>query len=204
MAPETPSPKYHRGNVRADLIAMALQRLRSHGAATLTLTSLAQAIGVSPPAVYNHFRNREALLAAVAAEGFRVLLAMLRAAVETAERPGDKLDGVRAQLYAVAVAHLRFAADEPALYRLMFRDEIENRQAYPELIDLEDEAFRMIGLIHYPRIDRRKRVQDYPLAFLIWATLHGIACLLSDRQVAFRNERELETIARTAMDRLLP
>lgn len=192
MTATQPERRYHRGNVRADLIKAALKVLKKEGVSAVTLTGLAQAIGVSTPAVYNHFRNKEALLAAVAVAGYRRLIAREKVALSGASPEG--------RLRAVAVAYLRFALAEPNLYRLMFRREIENRSLYPELIEAEDEAFALAGRILEPMIDPTRRPQDYPRAFLPWATLHGIAMLMSDRQVAFRDDRELEAIAAMAVE----
>src|ERR1700745_4165250 len=61
---------YHHGDLRAALIAAARQVLETARPEAITLKSLAHRLGVSQPAPYRHFANRDALLAAVAADGF--------------------------------------------------------------------------------------------------------------------------------------
>src|SRR5271156_2087735 len=61
---------YHHGDLRAALIVAAREALEAMAADAVTLKSLAARLGVSQPAPYRHFDSREALLAAVAADGF--------------------------------------------------------------------------------------------------------------------------------------
>src|SRR5690606_17147113 len=101
---------YHHGNLPAALVDAALEVLESEGIEALTLRELARRVGVTHAAPYRHFKDKAALLAALAAEGF----ARLSRAVEA--RRGEGIAGA-------AEAYLRFAADHPAHFRLMFAPE---------------------------------------------------------------------------------
>ncbi|MBV9511686.1 MAG: helix-turn-helix transcriptional regulator, partial [Caulobacteraceae bacterium] len=72
--PAAPSVKavdaYHHGDLRSALIAAAREALETAAPETVSLKALAARLGVSQPAPYRHFESREALLAAVAADGF--------------------------------------------------------------------------------------------------------------------------------------
>jgi AcrR family transcriptional regulator len=187
MGIKTEQRSYHRGNVREDLIEIATTMLRTDGISGLSLNKMAKAIGVSAPAAYNHFRNKEGLLAAVAVRGYRKLTEIKRAILLEPQ--------IDSPLRAMSLAYLKFACDEPNLYRLMFRHEISNRKDYPELIEAEDDAYSVTVGIYYSKFDPNKRAQDYPKAFLIWSTLHGIATLISDEQIKVRNRKDLEHLA---------
>ncbi|MBK7300678.1 MAG: TetR family transcriptional regulator [Moraxellaceae bacterium] len=63
-------PNYHHGSLREALIAAAILRLQADGMAKLSLRALAADVGVSPTAVYRHFEDKFALLAAIASDGF--------------------------------------------------------------------------------------------------------------------------------------
>ncbi|TKW79284.1 MAG: TetR family transcriptional regulator, partial [Bradyrhizobium icense] len=63
--------RYHHGDLRRTLLAFALRRVRAGGAAEFSLREAARAAGVTGGAVYKHFESKDALLGAVAAEGFR-------------------------------------------------------------------------------------------------------------------------------------
>ena len=65
--------QYHHGDLRRALIEQALRTIDAAGAEGLTLRGVGAALGVSRTALYRHFADKEALLAAVAREGFRLL-----------------------------------------------------------------------------------------------------------------------------------
>jgi AcrR family transcriptional regulator len=106
----TPRP-YHHGNLRAALLESAEQTLNEGG--ELSLRELARQVGVSHAAPRRHFAGKQALLDALAEDGFERLGDELRAAMEPAE-------GFDARLLAFARAYVRFATEHAALLELMF------------------------------------------------------------------------------------
>ncbi len=111
------SRPYHHGDLRAALLAAALRAVEAGGHAALSLRELAQGLGVSHAAPYRHFPTREALLAAVASEGFARLAEAWLLAWQGAG-PGHAAAG---RLRVAARAYLGFATERPALFRLMFQ-----------------------------------------------------------------------------------
>ena len=72
-----PLNTYHHGDLRDALVQAALQEAERGGPEAVSISALAKKLGVSQPAPYKHFADREALLAAAAAEAFRQLNATL-------------------------------------------------------------------------------------------------------------------------------
>jgi AcrR family transcriptional regulator len=105
---------YHHGNLREALLERAVVVIDERGAQDLSLRELARDVGVSHAAPRRHFADRQALLDALAVEGFDRLGADLRAAVE---RAGPAF---AARLEALAHAYVAFATDHAALLELMF------------------------------------------------------------------------------------
>jgi AcrR family transcriptional regulator len=105
---------YHHGNLRHDLVAAALQIIDREGPAALTLRAVAARLGVSAPATYRHFASKEALLAAVAAEGFASLLERVRAAMAAAG------DGPVERYLSVARTYVRFGLEHAAHFQVMY------------------------------------------------------------------------------------
>jgi AcrR family transcriptional regulator len=118
MSAPRPRPKraYHHGNLHRDLIAAAVEIIAKQGAHGLTLQTLAKRLGVTQTAPYRHFASKEALLAAVAAEGFAALLEDVHA--EMAAVGAD----VVARYTAVGSAYVRFALAHPAHFQVMYGD----------------------------------------------------------------------------------
>ncbi len=157
-----PAGRYHHGNLRAALIRAATASLRDDGLASLSLRGAARQAGVSQTAPYRHFKDREALLAAVAAEGFRSLIDDIEQAGQSCE--DDKEEAV----VAIGGAYIRFATLQPELFRLMFGRDIENRRDHEDLVRAMDEVSDHIGRI----------LKNPALGIGIWAAMHGLAWLL--------------------------
>lgn len=109
----TTKASYHHGNLKAALIAAAFKELASEGLEGVSLRGVARRAGVSAPAVYRHFADKEALLVAIAAECAERLAATMVAAV--AEAPEDPLERFR----AVGIALVRFAVAHPEHFRAL-------------------------------------------------------------------------------------
>jgi AcrR family transcriptional regulator len=104
---------YHHGDLRAALLAGAEDTLREKGAAALSLRELARTTGVSHAAPGRHFKDKQALLDALALTGFE----RMTQAVHGADDPSLPL---QTRLTALARAYLRFAVDNAALLELMY------------------------------------------------------------------------------------
>src|ERR1700755_3086187 len=76
-----PHNTYHHGDLRDALVQAALREAEQGGPEAISLKALAKQLGVSQPAPYRHFADREALLATVTAEAFRQFMATLREAI---------------------------------------------------------------------------------------------------------------------------
>jgi AcrR family transcriptional regulator len=108
-----PKSNYHHGDLRAALLTAATVELERSGYENLSLRELAGSLGVSRAAPYRHFADRQALLSALAADGFDQLTAIYRQAIETAET-------AELQLSRSGRCYLAFAEQRPQLFRLMF------------------------------------------------------------------------------------
>jgi AcrR family transcriptional regulator len=158
---------YHHGDLRAALLDAALEVLEEDGATALSLRAVARRAGVSPAAPYRHYADREALVSAVAAVGYRDLAERLAAAHPAPSTP--------AQLADVAIAYVRFAIERPALFRIMFGEpcdrDNDERVAATAAVTL---YLREIVARAFPASDPEA------LAPAIWALVHGLAFLHLD------------------------
>jgi len=107
-----PLNTYHHGDLRDALIHAALREAEQGGPEAISIKALAKELGVSQPAPYRHFADREALLAAVTAEAFRQFSATLREAVAKPSK--------RSKLSRFAHATVDFGLRRNGIYRLMF------------------------------------------------------------------------------------
>lgn len=166
--------RYHHGDLRAALIRAAQEILAEGGVGALTLRECARRIGVSHAAPKHHFADKTALLAAVAAQGYRdMATAMDR---ERAEAPPD----ARAQLRAVGLGYIRFALANPGTFRLMYgehavaHDDAALRTAAQTVFDRLADAAAAVERAHGRDPAGDAAVQRRMLA---WTVVHGFATL---------------------------
>src|SRR5215475_11978881 len=107
-----PVNTYHHGDLREAMVRAALAEAEQGGPEAISIKALAKKLGVSQPAPYRHFADREALLQAVTAEAFRQFTAFLREAIG---KPST-----RSKLSRFAQAALEFGLKRNGIYRLMF------------------------------------------------------------------------------------
>ncbi|MCS5717298.1 TetR/AcrR family transcriptional regulator [Herbiconiux sp. CPCC 205763] len=103
---------YHHGNLRPALLERAAQTIETDGVESLSLRQLARDLGVSHAAPGRHFRDKQALLDALAYDGFVALNERLDAALATPGTVGDRLG-------AMARAHVAFAVERRGLVQVM-------------------------------------------------------------------------------------
>jgi AcrR family transcriptional regulator len=163
---------YHHGDLREALLESAGALLEKEGPAGLSLRQLGRELGVTPGAPYRHFEDKDALLAALAAEGYRKLRAAIVEEVDSAQNGEERLK-------RAGVGYLRFATSHPELFRLMF-GWMPSRDI-PELCEAGDAAFAAFEEI-------LQRCEDEGLlsrsvgeaGLLAWSAVHGAAFLLID------------------------
>jgi AcrR family transcriptional regulator len=195
-SPRKPRHPYHHGNLRRALLDEALATIRAEGVEAVTLRAIGAKVGVSRTALYRHFADKRALLAAVATEGFRALRERLAAAWEAGGR-GD------AALTAMGVAYVRFALDEPSHYRVMFGGFVDLPERDPELTAEAHGAFEvLVNALAALQHEGIVRAGDDPvlMARYVWALVHGMAMLGIDLQLP--EPDTVETLMRYAFDRL--
>lgn len=111
MTRKTPTRPYHHGDLKRALLEASIELIREEGVDALTVAEVGRRVGVSSAAPYKHFADRPALLRALAEEGNRQ---MSEALVAAARGSTDPLEAFRLS----GVAYIRWAAENPALYRI--------------------------------------------------------------------------------------
>lgn len=172
-----PPTRYHHGDLRATLVTAARHVLEREGYDALSLRAAARAAGVSQAAPYHHFRDKEALLAAVAAQGYGELTAAMQAHMAAQTDAQARLD-------ASGIGYVGFAVANPALFRLMFG------MAHGVA---DDPALKAAGAAAYGVLQQAiadvlaaagKPASEAPIASLkAWSLVHGLAKLVLEAGV---------------------
>lgn len=189
-----PRRSYHHGNLREALLQGALRVIAELGPAAFTLREVARRAGVSHNAPYRHFRDKDALLAAVAAQGFRELTRAMREAGERQSKPLDRLK-------QSGLAYVAFAIRRPEHFTVMFDSPVIACKD-DEYLQASQEAFDT--LVNYIRIcqDQGQMPAGNTLerALYAWSLVHGIAKLAVAGRFPFRTKAALLKFALFAIN----
>ncbi len=174
-----PRDAYHHGNLRQALVDQAVATIRDRGVETLTLRDVGERLRVSRTALYRHFADKDALLAAVATEGFRAFRQAL----------ADAWDGVghtHAGFMQMGRAYVTFARSRPSHYRVMFGGFVEKANCDPDLRGTAESAFAVLvdALAELQQQGFVRAGHPQEIALFVWASVHGFAMLAIDGQLA--------------------
>jgi AcrR family transcriptional regulator len=186
---------YHHGNLRRALLDEALATIAAEGVDGLTLREIGARVGVSRTALYRHFADKRALLAAVATEGFRTLREQL---VTAAGQGGGGLAGFE----AMGRAYVGFAVANPAHYRVMFGGFVDAKACDAELAAEAAGAFQALvdALVALQRGAGVRAEDPVRMARFVWAVVHGVSMLGIDGQLPGRSD--VEALMGYAIERL--
>jgi AcrR family transcriptional regulator len=164
-------PKYHHGDLRNALIEIAAELLAEDGLHALSLRKMAQRAGVSHNAPYMHFADKEAVLAAIAEEGFRLL------AIEVASAVAQAGNSARQRLIAASNAYVCFALNHSNHLQVMFRP--SDLTKYPSLLEASQASLnQLFELVKSGQENGELRSGDtHKMTKAIWTMVHGIAAI---------------------------
>jgi AcrR family transcriptional regulator len=183
----TDAPKrttYRHVDLRHALLEVGTELARYGGPDAVVLREATRRAGVAPSAAYRHFSDRRALLDAVCSAAQAALAVAMEAKLNEMPNSGDSAEAARARLRAVGAGYLRFARDEPGLFRTAFSasDNLRSAASPARVGEGGLTPFQLLGaaldeLVEASVLPRERR----PGAeFLAWSAVHGLAMLLID------------------------
>jgi AcrR family transcriptional regulator len=177
---------YHHGDLRTALIEAALSLVEEHGVKGLALSDAARQVGVSVAAPYRHFKDKEALLAEIAAQGFVLFRDALARAAQS--NPKDKVK----RLVEMGVAYVDFALQHPSHFKVMWESGIP-KENYSEVGKAGSEAYRLLEKAANDLLPGASAGRQQALVAAAWSIVHGYASLTL--------EGELDVVASAKNDK---
>jgi len=185
------------------LVREAVDLVRTGGPGAMSLREVQRRAGVSPAAAYRHFRDRDALLLAVAQECAGMLADHIAAALERAPARTGAPAAARARLLAAGEAYLDFATGNPGLYRAIFTsdEQIDELAAPSERArgGAGDGGYNLLVAALQDVVTATGGTELDPWdPLVVWASCHGLAMLRLDAALRFLPE-EVFAQARTRL-----
>jgi AcrR family transcriptional regulator len=183
--PKAEKRAYHHGDLARALVGSALDLIAKRGPESLTVREVAASVGVTHGAAYRHFADKEALLAAVAEEGYRGLAHKLASAARAASvhPPG--------RVRALAAAYVEFAIARPAHYRVMWGPRFNEDGRFPALEAAISDAFSLV-IAEFERGQTTGAFRDdepaRDLAIAFWVAAHGYVELVLRRRLKVKSD----------------
>lgn len=211
---------YRHGNLRAALLDAGVALAREGGPAAIVLREATRQAGVAPNAAYRHFANRQALLEAVRAEALAQLARVIESEwAEALQRvqASEAAGRARALLRSVGVGYLRFAQQEPGLFRTAFAAQpftVDPAGVQPTVVaprtqpqvelpahamrgESGRDPFELLGdaLDALVQAGVMAPSQRPGAEFMAWAAVHGLAVLLLDGPLRGQPEAARDALA---------
>lgn len=190
---------YHHGNLRQALITAALEVIEASGYQSLSLRELAEKLEVSRAAPYRHFADRDALLEAVACEGFQLLLTDCREIADNNAIPRLKAE-------QMCRAFIHFTEQHAELFMLMYDSGmLSNLDEQSELGVLLRETYEGVGGILTATLGELPPAQIKARLISMWSTIYGFARLNQSHMLKpymlgeLNQQQVLDTVIATAL-----
>jgi AcrR family transcriptional regulator len=172
------SKTYHHGNLKEALISAGLEILSEKGMEELSLRNVARKVGVSHTAPYNHFSNKQALLAAISTAGHEQLYQTLSDSFNKCKHTSTNI------IFEIAWSYLQFALDDPGKFKLMFSGALEEERDHPAYIVISRKNLSLLEeIIVY--CQNKGQIADGKvenIATRLWCVVHGFAHLALEDQ----------------------
>jgi AcrR family transcriptional regulator len=159
--------------LRADLLAATERLMIETGRAdAVSIRAIADAVGVTPPSIYLHFPDKEALILAVCERHFEVFDAVIEDAGRSTD---DPVESLRRR----GRAYVRFGLENPEPYRILFMTRTESAQRSDVVVGAGARAFQHLVDAVQRCIDGGafRPVDPVLAATGVWTAVHGITSL---------------------------
>lgn len=168
---------YHHGNLKEEMLNIALDVIATQDVEHLTLKVLADATGTARTAIYKHFKSKDALIEKVIETGFQKFDDSVATILVDKDKP--LLD----RFYLSAKAYIEFARNNPNLYRLLFG--AKYAPIRENILSIKDDNCSGFGALKKAIEEGQengilKKEDSFQRTIILWAMLHGLSSLLID------------------------
>jgi AcrR family transcriptional regulator len=171
----TKASQYHHGNLRQQILQTAFKLLDEGGIDAVGVRKIARQLEVAHSAPANHFKNKQALLVALAIESFGDLYSKIVIA------SSKQTDDLRSAIHSFSNTILEFGLKYPNRYKLLWRREYTDEQNGEPGIVMENIYTQLTTILNEPA--KKKQVDVESQAIALWSLIHGYVLLRLDENL---------------------
>jgi len=194
----TKAKPYHHGNLREALLQAAIRLVGEVGPTAFTLREVARRAGVSHNAPYRHFRDKDDLMTAVAAEGYRELTGAMQEAARKQPRALERLKHA-------GLAYVEFALRRPEHFAVMFDAPLAGARRRDSNGAAKEAFSTLVRLVREAQGEGELATGDaLEYAYLAWTMVHGVAKLAITGRLPYRGKSGMMRFASFVIEQSLP
>ena len=163
---------YHHGNLREEILKAAFKLLDDEGLEALGIRKIARLLEVAHSAPANHFKNKQALLTALATKSFQHLVSIIE------ERVPNKKANLKEAIHYFCDTLLEFGLNYPNRYKLLWRREYADDKN-TELDEVMEKIYAQLTSILRVHA-QNKNIDVESQAIALWSLIHGYVLLRLD------------------------
>ncbi|WP_422058162.1 TetR/AcrR family transcriptional regulator [Sphingomonas sp.] len=179
----TKAKTYHREDLRGELLRAGRAYIAEHGHHSLSVRTLANTVGVSPGAPYHHFKDRRALLLALAIDGY--------AEITDAAAEATSVGTPEERLVRMGMQFIDFATRSPQLLELMYESELTSPAPDPALVEFQDRGHEALVKPVREALEGFSEEEIEVRVLALWSTIYGFASLRRKHMIQKVEPREL-------------
>jgi AcrR family transcriptional regulator len=160
---------------REQILTHSLRLFIEHGIQNVTTRKIAQAVGISQPSLYAHFKSRDDIAVELSERAFAQLSERMTIAAEYQGSPYERL-------YRLGQEYVAFGLEHSAAYRVAFM--LERANLEPANYDaIHETGMRGFGILHdlFKEIRGKDDEETAARAQSTWVSMHGLVALLLAR-----------------------
>jgi AcrR family transcriptional regulator len=165
----------HKEDLKKDILEAAKELFTKKGLEATSIRAIAEKIEYSPATIYLYYKDKNEIVHALHAEGFKLLVSHF-AVLNHISHPFERLKGM-------GRAYLQFAMQNPDIYKLLFvmEEPLKHVANCSEDWDEGDQAFDILlkTVAECQQVGYFKDVDCTQLSFMIWSSMHGLCTLRS-------------------------